>query len=88
VVIYASIYILMYYVKEASEYTMLIMFLAWTIYLYFHILEKATVRRVLGFTALCVIDVYTHYGAVFVVVPMALQLLFYYARSKEWAAFK
>ncbi|MFG6342659.1 MAG: glycosyltransferase family 39 protein [Lachnospiraceae bacterium] len=88
VVIYASIYILMYYVKEASEYTMLIMFLAWTIYLYFHILEKATVRRALGFTALCVIDVYTHYGAVFVVVPMALQLLFYYARSKEWAAFK
>lgn len=88
VITFSSIYILMYYVKEASEYSMLIMLLVWTVYLYLHILEKITVKRVLGFTLLCVVNIYTHYGAVFVMVPMAIQLLYYYFRSKEWKAFK
>lgn len=88
VVIYSSIYILMYYIKEASEYSLLIMLLFWTIYLYLNILEKITVKRAIGFTLLCVANIYTHYGAVFVIVPMAVQLLIYYARSKEWKAFQ
>ena len=32
VVIYSSIYILMYYIKEASEYSLLIMLLFWLVY--------------------------------------------------------
>lgn len=88
VFVFSSIYILMYYVKEASEYILLIMLLIWTIYLYLHILEKITIKRVIGFTVLCVANVYTHYGAAFVVIPMALQLLRYYAKSKEGKAFK
>lgn len=88
VFVFSSIYILMYYVKEASEYSMLIMLLIWTVYLYLHILEKITVKRVIGFTVLCVVNIYTHYGAVFVMIPMAVQLLYYYFRSKEWKAFK
>lgn len=88
VIAFSSIYILMYYMKEASEYSMLIMFIIWTVYLYLHILEKITIQRVLGFTVLCIANIYTHYGAVFFVVPMAVQLLYYYGRSKEWKAFK
>lgn len=88
VVIFSSIYILQYYVKEASEYMMLIMLIIWTVYLYLNILEKITVKRAIGFTVLCVLSIYTHYCAVFFIVPMALQLLFYYFKSKEWKAFK
>ena len=88
VVVFSSIYILMYYVKEASEYIMLIMLLIWTVWLYLHILEEITLKRVLAFTVLCVVNIYTHYGAAFVMVPMALQLLYYYFKSKEWKAFK
>ena len=39
------------------------------------------------FTVLCVVDVYTHYGAVFVIIPMALQLLVYYWNSGEKKTF-
>lgn len=85
---FSSIYIVMYYMKEASEYSMLIMLLIWTVYLYLHILEEITLGRVLGFTVLCVANIYTHYGAVFVMVPMAIQLLFYYMKQKDWKAFK
>ena len=85
---FSSIYIVMYYVKEASEYSMLMMLLIWTVYLYLHILEKITIKRVLGFTLLCVINIYTHYGAAFVIVPMALQLLYYYIKEKDWKACK
>ena len=88
VFVFSSIYILMYYVKEASEYSMLIMLLIWTVYLYLHILEKVTIKRVLGFAVMCVVNIYTHYGAAFVMVPMAVQLLFYYMRQKDWKAFK
>ncbi len=85
---FSSIYIVMYYMKEASEYSMLIMFLIWTVYLYLHIIEKATVKRVIVFTVLCVANIYTHYGAAFVMVPMAVQLFFYYMKNKDWKALK
>ena len=88
VITFSSIYILMYYVKEASEYILLIMLIIWTIYLYLHILEQITVKRVLLFTVLCVVNIYTHYSAVFVMVPMALQLLYFYWKSKEGKAFR
>lgn len=87
VVVFSSIYILMYYVKEASEYIVLIMFLLWTLYLYLNILEKITIKRVLAFTVMCVVDIYTHYGAAFVIIPMAVSLLFYYVTEKDWRAF-
>ena len=88
VVVFSSIYILMYYVKEASEYILLIMLLIWTIYLFFNILEEITIKRVIVFVVLCVANIYTHYGAAFVMVPMAIQLLIYYFKSKEWRFFK
>ncbi len=88
VIIFSSIYILMYYIKEASEYSMLIMFMFWLIYLYINIIGKITVKRVLLFTFMCVVNVYTHYGAVFVVVPMAVSLLVYYAKEKDYRALK
>lgn len=87
VFVFSSIYILMYYVKEASEYMLLIMLLIWTVYLYLFILEQITIKRAIMFTVLCVVDVYTHYGAVFVIIPMALQLLVYYWKSGEKKTF-
>jgi hypothetical protein len=60
----------------------------WLIYLYINIIEKITIKRVLAFTLLCTINVYTHYGAAFVVVPMAVSLLVFYYREKDFKAFK
>ena len=51
------------------------------------ILEQITIKRAIMFTVLCVVDVYTHYGAVFVIIPMALQLLVYYWKSGEKKTF-
>ena len=83
VIVFSSIYILMYYMKEASEYALLIMLLTWTIYVYLHILQEISVKELIIFTVLCVADIYTHYGAVFVIVPMAVQVLWYAVRSKN-----
>ncbi len=88
VVTFSSIYIWMYYVKEASEYSVLIMLLFWMVYLYLRLLEKATLPRILGMTLLCVMSVYTHYSAAFIVVPLALQLLVHDIRQKDWFAVK
>lgn len=88
VFVFSSIYIVQYYIKEASEYMMLIMFVLFTVCMFFSILEKATIKKTIGFVVLCVLDMLTHYGAVFVVVPMAVTLLIYYARQKEWKLFK
>jgi uncharacterized membrane protein len=88
VIVFSSIYILQYYIKEASEYSLLIMLMFWLIYLYIGIIEKITVKKVLMFTVLCVVNVYTHYGAAFVVVPMALSLLVYYYRENDLKTLK
>jgi hypothetical protein len=88
VVVFSSIYILQYYIKEASEYSMLIMFMFWLIYLYINIIEKITIKKVILFAVLCVLNMYTHYGAAFVVVPMAVSLLIYYGKEKDIKAIK
>lgn len=88
VVIYSSIYILMYYIKEASEYPVLIMLLLWLIYAFLLICEELTVKRLAAFTLLCVAAVYTHYGAVFAVVPMALSVLVTALLRKDYRSFK
>ena len=87
VIVFSSVYILMYYIKEASEYSLLIMLLFWTLYLYLGLLEQSNIKGVLLFTLLCVVNIYTHYGAVFVVVPLALSLLCNYAAKKIGSCF-
>ena len=88
VFVFSSIYILMYYVKEASEYMLLIMLLIWTVYLYLCILEKPTCKGIIGFTVLCVANIYSHYGAVFVIVPMALQILYQSFKNRNVKAIR
>ncbi len=88
VVIYSSIYILMYYIKEASEYTLQLAFLFWLIYVWLLVCEQMNSRRILVFTLLCVLSVFTHYGAVFVVVPFGISVLVMAAWRKDWSSFK
>lgn len=88
VIIYSSIYILMYYVKEASEYIVLVMFLIWLIYAFMLICEKLDAKRVIVFTLLCVACMYTHYGAVFAVIPMAVSVLVIAFMRKDYKNFK
>lgn len=88
VIIYSSIYILMYYVKEASEYSMLIMLLFWLVYAWLLIRERMDAMRTVVFTLLCVLSVFTHYGAVFVAVPFGISVLVMAVRRKDWRSFK
>lgn len=88
VVICSSIYIWMYYIKEASEYAMLVMILLWLIYVLVLICEELNVRRLIVFTVLCVAAMYTHYGAVFVVVPMAVCVLLIAFKRKDYKCFR
>jgi len=88
VVIYSSIYILMYYIKEASEYSLQLMFLFWLIYAWLLVREQMNHRRILIFTLLCVLLVFTHYGSVFVIVPFGLSVLVMAAVRKEWGSFR
>ncbi|MGL5258815.1 MAG: glycosyltransferase family 39 protein [Lachnospiraceae bacterium] len=83
VVSFSSIYIVMYYVKEASEYIMLMMFLIWTIYLYLHMLEKITVKRLLLFVLCCIVTIYTHYSAAFVMIPLAFSVLYHLYKEND-----
>lgn len=88
VVIYSSIYIVMYYIKEASEYMLLLAFLFWLVYVWFLICEQMSSRRVCMFTLLSVLAVFTHYGAVFVVVPFGVSVLVTAVRKKDWKCFR
>lgn len=87
VVIYSSIYILMYYIKEASEYPLLIMLLFWLVYVWLLLCERMSTRNILLFTLLCVLAVFTQYGAVFVVVPFGISVLLLAVRAKDWRRF-
>lgn len=84
VFVFSSIYVVQYYIKEASEYMFLICFVLLTVYLFFSIMEEATKGKTIAFVAVCVLDMLTHYGAVFVVVPMAITVLVYYIKQKNW----
>jgi hypothetical protein len=83
VIIFSSIYIVQYYLKEASEYSMLIMILMWLIYVFLTLHDKVTAKRIASFVALCILAVFTQYGAVFVVVPFALYVLVQVFRNKD-----
>ena len=87
VVIYSSIYILMYYIKEASEYALLVMLLFWLLYVWILLCERRTATRVVLFTVLCTLSVFTHYGAVFVVVPFGVSVLVSTLAAKERQSF-
>lgn len=84
VIVISSIYIFMYYVKEAAEYIVLLCLIFWMIYVYLEIQQKITWKNICVFTILCILSVYTHYSAAFIVVPMAIQLLVYVIRQKEY----
>lgn len=78
----------MYYIKEASEYAMLVMFLLWLIYVFVLICEELNLKRIIAFTALCVAAMYTHYGAAFAVAPMAVSVLVIALKRRDYKSFK
>ena len=69
------VYEWMYYVKEAAEYNMMIMLLYWLLYLYFRTLRNLTLKNIGWFTAVSVVLLYTQYGSVLGILPLAVSLL-------------
>ncbi len=75
VVIYPLIYEIMYYFRECAEYALLLACLTWTLYFFFKAVEEGGTKNLILFTVICVVDMYSQYGAAFVVVPLALIVL-------------
>ncbi len=75
VVLYPFLYEIMYYFRECAEYAMLLAVLPWTVYIWFRAMEEKGSKNLVLFTVLCVISVYTQYGAAFIVAPLAVILL-------------
>lgn len=75
VALYPFLYEIMYYFRECAEYALLLAVITWVMYFYFRALEEDSTKNMLLFTFLAVVAVYSQYGAVFVIVPMAVSLL-------------
>lgn len=84
IVIYSSIYILMYYVKELSEYIMIVAVMSWGVYIFLKVQEEATTKRIIMLTVFCVVALYSQYGALFAVIPMAAGMLVKLWKAKEF----
>jgi uncharacterized membrane protein len=84
VFVFSSLYPVMYYIKEASEYSLLLMFMAWLVYAFIIVIENINLKNIIAFTVLCVLTVYTHYSGVFVVVPLAIAVLVYCIKEKKY----
>lgn len=68
------VYEWMYYVKEVAEYHMMIMLLYWLLYIYFKTFRNLTLKNIGWFTAVSVVLLYTQYGAVLAILPLAVSL--------------
>lgn len=88
VVVFSSIYVIQFYIKEASEYSLMFIFTALIMSVYISILAEPTKKKALCFTVLCVLAIYTQYGTAFLIVPMAIQLWVYYLKRKEYKILK
>lgn len=83
VLIYSCIYEVMYYTQECGEYVMQLMFLSWLLYIYMMLLENFTTRNMIWFVTLCVLNMYTQYGAVFIIVPLVFSVMLRIYQSRE-----
>lgn len=77
------IYELMYYVKEAAEYNFMLMLLYWLLYFYFRTFRDLTLKNVGLFTGISVLLLYTQYGAVLAILPLAVCLFIKAFRQKN-----
>lgn len=68
------IFYLMYYIKEAAEYNMMLMLLYWLLYFYFCAFQELNLKNVGWFTGISVLLLYTQYGAVLAIIPLAVCL--------------
>lgn len=72
VLMLSASFIWVYYVQECSEYTMMIFFLVCAMYFYVQCFDRFSYKRMYGFILSVVGAVYSQYGSVFVVVPLAV----------------
>ena len=75
-VIFATFtYQLVYYWQEASEYCLLLMCAFACIYYWWKVQKGYNKRDIILFTIWSVLAMYSQYGAVFIVIPLALSLM-------------
>lgn len=88
VIVYSSIYEVIYYTQECSEYSMLLMAIAWLLYFYFKLFQNISLKNMIWFAVFCCIAMYTQYGAAFVVVPLLLSILIRVLKTKQAVSIK
>lgn len=79
----STIYQLNYFWQECAEYCLMLAALCWTIYFWICLIQKADVKYIIAFTVMCVVSVYSQYGAVFPVIAMAFSAFIFILFTKE-----
>ena len=74
---------LVYYWQECAEYCLLLGLLCWTIYAFICLLEKQSMKNIIIFTILCILPVYSQYGAVFPVAALLILAYVFIALKKD-----
>ena len=72
VVFSATVYQLVYYWQECSEYCLMLGLLCWTLYFWILLLQEANRKNIILFTVSAIVSVYSQYGAAFPVLVMAV----------------
>lgn len=88
IIIFSCIYQIIYYIQECAEYSLLVMFLLWTLYYYMIAMDKSELKNMILFSLFCSLSMYTQYGAAFVVIPLIGSLLLKVLWDKDWANLK
>lgn len=75
-----------YFGLECGEYSLMLCFLAWSIYYFVRIISKSTISNLIGFFVLSSLAVYSQYGAAFPVLIMASIVFFIIYRGSDTKA--
>lgn len=65
-------YRMVYYYQECAEYCLLLGIIPWCLYFFIRLMQKQNKFNIIIFTILCVLAVYSQYGAAFPVIAMCL----------------
>lgn len=69
VVVYSTVYQLIYYIQECAEYSLMLGLLCWTVYFYLEFTINYNRKNLIFFVIFCILPVYSQYGAMF---PVAI----------------
>lgn len=84
VILFGSIYQIIYYLQECAEYSLLIMLLPWTLLFYLAWMQDLKLRDGILFAVFAALCMYTQYGVAFMLIPLIVSAFAHVLLEKEW----